>query len=213
MKIITLNKDTEYSVLLESIFVLKKDGILVAPTDTIYGLAADATNKEVIQKIFALKARNNKKPLPIFIDSFAMLEEVAYIKNDRIKEFLEKIWPGKVTSILSSRGWMPIEIRGEGGLNIGVRMPGHKFLPSLIKSFGKPLTATSANISGKDGSSKIGDVIRDFQHLPLQPDLIIDAGDLAESKPSTVIDLTKEPPEIIREGAIPKEEIFKKWLI
>lgn len=207
MKIISLNKDTEYQTLLEAVIVLKNSGAIVAPTDTIYGLLADATDKTAIKKIFALKARPDNKPTPIFIDSFKMLDEVAYVKNRKITEFLEKVWPGKTTCVLPSRGWMPLEVRG-GGLNIGVRMPDNDFLISLTKGLGKPITATSANISGRYGYSRIKDVINEFQHLPLQPDLIIDAGDLPESKPSTVIDLTKEPPEIIREGAIPKSEIL-----
>ena len=209
MKTLSLTKETAYPVLLESIIVLKNGGIIAAPSDTVYGLIADATNKEAIAKLFSLKARKTDKPMPVFIDSFKMLDDVAYIKEEKIARILKEFWPGKLTCVLPSRGWMPIEIRGGGGLNIGIRMPKHEFLLSLIKGFGKPLAETSANVSGRVSRSQIKDVIDDFKHLPIKPDLIIDAGDLPESKPSTVIDLTKNPPEIIREGAMPNEEILK----
>lgn len=194
--------------MLESIIVLKSGGILVAPTDTIYGLIGNATDEEVVKKVCAIKVRKNN-PIPVFVDSFKMFDDVAYVREEKKKKFLEKVWPGKITCVLSSRGWMPMELRSGGGLNIGVRIPKHDFLLSLIKSFAKPVTATSANISGKEGYEDPQKVINDFKYLPLQPDLIIDAGILEESKSSTVIDLTKEPPEIIREGAISREEIFK----
>ncbi len=210
MKIITLSKDTEYSALLEAVMVLKNGGIVIAPTDTVYGMIADASNEETVKKIFTVKGRPPNKPIPVLIDSFKMLNEVAYVKNDKTNKFLEHTWPGKTTCVLSSRGWMPLCLRAEG-LNIGVRMPNHNFLLSLIKSFGKPITGTSANISGKEETRSSDDLKRQFQYLPIQPDLILDAGELMESKLSTVLDLTKDEPEIIREGAVSKENIQKIW--
>lgn len=210
MKIISLNKDTEYSVLLESVMVLKTSGIIVAPTDTVYGIITDATNEETVKKIFTLKGRPPNKPIPVLIDSFKMLNEVAYVKDKKINKFLERVWPGKTTCVLPSRGWMPLSLRA-GGLNIGVRMPNHNFLLSLIKSFGKPITGTSANISGYEETLSPEDLKRQFQYLPAQPDLILDAGELIQNKVSTVLDLTKDEPEIIREGPVSKEEIYKIW--
>lgn len=210
MKTIFLNKDMEYSALFESIMVLKTGGIIIAPTDTVYGIITNATNEETVKKIFTLKGRPPNKPIPVLIDSFKMLNEVAYVKDEKTNKFLDKIWPGKTTCVLYSRGWMPLSLRA-GGLSIGVRMPSHNFLLSLIKSFGKPLTGTSANISGFKETGNPEDLKRQFQHLPIQPDLILDAGELTQSKSSTIVDLTKDEPEIIREGPVSKEEIIKIW--
>lgn len=211
MKIIEINGGTEFGVLTEATFILKSGGILVVPTDTAYGLAADATNSDAVKKIFSLKARKENNPLPVFVDSFKMLDEVAYVKTEKNKKFLEAIWPGKITCVLPARGWMPIETRGGGGLTIGVRMPNFGFLNFLMKSFGRPITGTSANISGKGSYFNIQDVINDFKHMPFKPDLILSAGALMESNVSTVVDLTGGEPKILREGAVVIEEIKKIW--
>lgn len=211
MKIIEINGGMEFGVLTEATLVLKSGGILVAPTDTVYIFAADATNSEAVKKIFSLKARKENNPLPVFVDSFKMLDEVACVKSEKIKKFLETIWPGKITCVLPARGWMPIETRGGNGLTIGVRMPNFGFLNFLMKSFGRPITGTSANISGKGSYLDVQDVINDFKHMPFKPDLILSAGVLFENKVSTVVDLINEEPKILREGAVGEEEIKKIW--
>lgn len=211
MKIIEISGETEFGVLTEATLVLKSGGILVLPTDTTYGLAADATKPEAVKKIFSLKARKENNPLPVFVDSFKMLDEVACVKSEKVKKFLEAVWPGKITCVLPARGWMPIETRGGGGLTIGVRMPDFGFLNFLMKSFGKPITGTSANISGKGSYLDIQDVINDFKHMPFKPDLILSAGALPESNVSTVVDLTNDEPKILRKGAVGEDEIRKIW--
>ncbi|OHA14422.1 MAG: threonylcarbamoyl-AMP synthase [Candidatus Tagabacteria bacterium RIFCSPLOWO2_01_FULL_39_11] len=206
MRVVPLSKENEYSAILEAVITLKRGGLVVAPTDTVYGLCADARSSEAVDKIFTVKGRKKDNPIPVFIDSFEKLNDVAYISDSATKKFLEKIWPGKITCVLPSRGWMPIELRGQGKLNIGVRMPDYNFILSLIKSFGGSLTGTSANLSGREETNKISEVVSSFQHMPFKPDLIIDAGDLPESLPSTVLDCTVKPPKIIREGAV----LYKK---
>jgi len=211
MKIVEINGGTKFGVLTEATLVLKSGGVLVVPSDTVYGLVADATNSVAVKKIFSLKARKENNPLPVFVDSFKMLDEAACVKSEKIKKFLETVWPGKITCVLPARGWMPIETRGGSGLTIGVRMPNFGFLNFLIKSFGKPIVETSANISGKGSYLDIQDVINDFKHMPFKPDLILSAGVLPESNVSTVVDLTEGEPHILREGAVSVEEIKKIW--
>lgn len=192
-------------ILIKAIGFLKAGGVVVAPTDTVYGLLADVFNQKTLEKVFLIKGRNFSKSLPVFVDSFEMLERVAYVKNKEIENFLMKSWPGKTTCVLPSRGWMPLGVRGGSSplpsdrLNIAVRIPDHHFLLELIKRFGGPLTGTSANYSGKGPHIEIEKVVLEFKHLPIQPDLIIDAGDLPPSKPSAIFDCTVWPPKILRE--------------
>ncbi|MEK9209524.1 MAG: L-threonylcarbamoyladenylate synthase [Patescibacteria group bacterium] len=192
-------------LLIKSIGFLKAGGVVVAPTDTVYGILGDVFNQKTLEKVFLVKGRNFNNPLPIFVDSFEMLDRVAFVKNKEVEEFLKKSWPGKITCVLPSRGWMPLEVR-EGSsplpsdrLNIAVRIPDHHFLLELIKRFGGPLTGTSANYSGRGPYAEIEKVISEFKHLPIKPDLIIDAGDLPQSKPSAIFDCTVWPPKILRE--------------
>lgn len=191
-------------ILIKAIGFLKAGGVVVAPTDTVYGLLADVFNQKTLEKVFVIKGRRENKPLPVFVDSFEMLDKVAFVKNQEVEEFLEKSWPGKITCILPSRGWMPLKVRGGSSplpsdrLNIAVRIPNHHFLLELIKRFGGPLTGTSANYSGRGPYTEIEKVVSEFKHLPIKPDLIIDAGDLPKSSASTIYDCTIWPPKILR---------------
>lgn len=178
--------------------ILKNDGAIVVPTDTVYGLAANALSQKAVQKIFKIKGRKQGKPLPIFISSLEMIDKVADARSEQAKDMIKKVWPGKATLILPARGWLPMEIRGDGGLTIGVRIPNHSWLRQLIDKFGGPITGTSANVSGFPPHTRIKEVIEEFEKLPLKPDLIIDAGDLVPCEPSAVLDCTVYPPEVLR---------------
>ena len=128
-----------------------------------------------------------------------MLDKIADIKDEKIKEFLKQVWPGKITCVLPTK---------DGG-TIGVRMPNHDLILKIIEKFGGPIAGTSANVSGEKEHTKIGELIEEFKNLKVQPDLILDAGDLTLSKPSTVLDCTTRPPKILREGAVSEEELKK----
>lgn len=194
MEIVSL-KDADIDKVVE---VLRNDGVIIAPTDTVYGLMANAQSKTAVEKILAIKGRSSGKPLPIFIPSFEMLKDVAIVEDERIEKFLRKVWPGKTTCVLSARGWLPLALRGKEGLTIGVRIPDYQWLWKIMEKLEGPVTATSANVSGYPPHTRIKEVIGEFEKLPLQPDLIIDAGDLVPSEPSAVLDCTVYPPEILR---------------
>lgn len=199
--------ERDFGYFVKIVSFLKEGGVVALPTDTVYGLVGDARNPETIEKTFVLKSRSRERPFPVFVSSYEMLGEVAYVKEERVKNFLQKAWPGKMTCIFPSRGWMPLELRARS-LSIGVRIPNHPFLFRLLEAFGGPLIAASANLSGRGPYSKIEDVVSEFKKMPCQPDLVIDGGDLIESQSSTVIDLTAWPPKILREGAVGRDEIF-----
>ena len=179
-----------------------KDGkVLVCPTDTVYGLLADATNQRAVERVFKTKKRPKGKPIPIFVRDIKMAKNFAFINKDQEK-FLKKFWPGKVTFVLKRKNKLPKILFGKAK-TIGLRIPNYKLIKNLLEKLNRPLTGTSANISGKPSSIKIKEVIKQFKNKKFQPDLVLDAGNLKFSLPSTVIDLTGKKPKILRRGAIP----------
>ncbi len=195
-------------IIRKTIEVIMKGGIVVCPTDTVYGLIANAKDKTAVKKVFEIKKRSFEKPLPVFIKNLEMAKSLANIDGKQEK-ILKKFWPGKLTVILKAK---PIEFP-QGILSkdkkIGLRIPNYKFLNLLLREIGCPLTSTSANISGKSASVDIREVLKQFVGEKVQPSLVLDAGKLKSSLSSTVIDLTNF--KILREGEISlHSEIDKK---
>ena len=178
---------------------LKKGKVIVCPTDTVYGLIADATNKKAVEKVFKIKKRPKNKPLPIFVKDIKMAKKLAKI-NEEQEKFLKKVWPGKVTVVLKAKSSIKkLKIFGVDKRTIALRVPNHKLILNLLRKMNKPLTGTSANISGQPASTKIKEILKQFKNQKPQPDLIIDAGNLPKSKPSIIVDLTTLPIKILRE--------------
>jgi tRNA threonylcarbamoyl adenosine modification protein (Sua5/YciO/YrdC/YwlC family) len=198
-KIIRIKKPwqiyTHKKELIKAVNFIKQGKVLVCPTDTVYGLIADATNKKAVEKLFKIKERNLNKPVPIFVKDINAAKKLAFIDENQEK-FLKKVWPGKVTVVLKRKNGL--KLYGVDKETIGLRIPRHKFILSLLKIINKPLTGTSANISGEPASTKIEEVIKQFKGKKYQPDLIIDLGNLPKSRPSKVIDLTTQPPKVLR---------------
>jgi len=162
--------------------------ILVCPTDTVYGLLCDASDKKVLARLYKIKKRSRVKPIPIFVRNIEMAKKLAEISSKQ-EEYLKKFWPGKVTAVLKKK-------KGTG--TIGLRIPKHGFVISLLRIVNKPLTGTSANVAGKPAPTRINEAVNQFKAKKYRPDLVIDAGDLPKNKPSKVIDLTLWPPKILR---------------
>lgn len=177
---------------------LKNGKVVVCPTDTIYGLIADATNEKAIEKVFKIKKRPKNKPLPIFVKDLKMAKKLAEINKEQEK-FLKKVWPGKVTAVLKRKSRRANRrIYGVDKRTIALRVPNYELILGLIRKINKPLTGTSANVSDKAIFNNIKDTLRQFKSRKPQPDLVIDAGNLRKGRPSVIIDLTKRPPKILR---------------
>lgn len=219
MEIIKLNSKNLKDINKKVAELLKKGKVIVYPTDTVYGLICDARNKTAVKKIFKIKKRDRKKPLPLFVRDIKMAKEFSLIDRNQEK-FLRKVWPGKTTAILTrlrpafaeaaagkqgfgGQGKKGEEIYGVDKKTIALRIPEYRPLNCLLEKINYSLAETSANISGGLASTKIKEVISQFKNQPPtkngggQPDLIIDGGILSK-KSSTVIDLTKTPPKILR---------------
>lgn len=190
MEIITAKKQN----LKITLSALKDGEILVCPTDTVYGLICDASNSRAVEKIFRIKSRPRTKPLPVFVKDIKMAKNYAFLDGKQ-EEFLEN---NKITVILKAKKPHKLSPLVYKKGTIGIRIPKYKFLNSVLDKFGKPLAQTSANISGAPATTKIKEVLEQFKNKKLKPDLIVDAGDLPESRPSKVIDLSGAKVKILR---------------
>lgn len=179
--------------------VLKEGGVVAYPTDTAYGLAADALNENAIGKLFIIKQRV-QKPLPVIVDSQAMLKKIADI-TPKEKKLMDQYWPGALTIIVKKKASVPPFLT-LGLPTVGVRIPDLAVAKALVTVAGTPLTSTSANISGKGNCYNAECVQRMFQSRDTMPDLILDGGDLPEVPVSTVIQITEKGMEVIREGPV-----------
>ena len=197
MKILKINSQNIKEIIEETIKSFKEGKVIICPTDTVYGLICDATNKEAVDKIFKIKKRSFQKPISIFVKDFKMVKKFAKIDKDQ-ENFLKKVWPGKVIAVLKAKRRFPRGIVCKWG-KIGLRMPNYKLLNETLNKFRGPLAQTSANLVGKPTLPLMKNILKQFQDKKYQPDLAIDAGKLS-GKPSIVIDLTQSPPKILPRG-------------
>ena len=194
MEIVKFVPDKIRKIVPEIVEAFKNGKVLVIPTETVYGLLADATNDEAVEKVFRIKKRPRTKAIAVFIRSIREAKKLAFI-NKKQEKFLKKVWPGKVTVILKRKPNCGLSKKLFANKKIiGLRISSSRLINKLVKEINKPLTTTSANISGKPASTKIKEVLKQFAKNKIKPDLIIDAGNLPKNRPSKVIDLTgKEP--------------------
>ncbi|MGB9743332.1 MAG: L-threonylcarbamoyladenylate synthase [Minisyncoccales bacterium] len=193
-RILKINNQDQSFLLKEAVNLLKQGGVLVFPTDTVYGLLADAIQQAAVVKIFKIKKRPLNKPLPIFVRDLKMAKKLAQI-NQKQEEFLKQVWPGKVTVVLKRK--KGIKIYGVEPKTIALRIPRYSLINCLLKKLKHPLIGTSANLSGQPATTRLRDVLGQFKNQPIQPDLFIEAN-LKPGRPSLVFDLTTEEIKILR---------------
>jgi L-threonylcarbamoyladenylate synthase len=183
--------------------VLRSGGIVAYPTDTVYGLGADIYNDNAVKKVFAAKARPLNLPMPVLIannsDAMALIEQ----QPDVAQVLMDKFWPGGLT-IIFKRNTSLQSIVLAGSEKIGIRVPGHALTRKLIELAGGPIAGTSANLHDKPDALTATEV---KSQLGSSVDLIIDGGACPGGIESTIIDVTVNPPAIVRQGIIPLEAI------
>ena len=190
-------KQPSPELIAEAVRVIKAKGVIIYPTETLYGLGADPMSTEAMERIYAIKGRAAAKPIPFLIKDQEMLaslvEEVPPIGRELIKRY----WPGALTLIFRAKKGLQPPLRGKAG-TIALRITAHPVAQAIVEAMDAPLTATSANLAGEE------DIIDGRQLAQLfgnQVDLIIDGGKVAGIG-STVVDLTVSPVRIVREGMI-----------
>jgi L-threonylcarbamoyladenylate synthase len=217
MKEIKLDPNSPQSItksLEDSSAVLENGGVIVFPTDTIYGIGANALDEIAISKIFKIKKRNINKPISILVRDIQMAKKVACI-DSRAEKILERIWPDSITVILRKKDITPYALTA-GEESIAIRISNNPFITELFKRIDFPITATSANISGEDNLYFDSEIKEKFAHSKNAPDLFINAGDLQNRLPSTIINLTDiKRPRLVRMGMVGKEKLdafFKNFI-
>lgn len=183
---------------------LLRMGCLVAvPTETVYGLAADATQEQAVQANYDAKGRPETKPLNVLVDGMAMAETVCRDIPEDAYKLAEAFWPGPLTMILWGNGTLP-PIVPAGGATQGVRCPDHPDTLAVIKALGRPLACPSANLSGRPSPKSAGDVLA---QLGGRIDAVLDGGPCTVGVESTILDLTVTPYRILRQGGLSREAI------
>ncbi len=185
---------------------LTRGGVIVYPTETLYGIAAAALDERAVDRVFRIKGRPKNMPIPLLVKDIDMLATVVEV-NDRAFALAANFWPGALTLILNKKGNLP-EVITAGTGKVAVRISGHNFVKSLFHYFNQPITSTSANVSGGENLTNLDDIQRAFSE---RVDLIIDSGNIPASKGSTILDLTVNPPKILRPGDI-KEQELKEYI-
>ncbi|MBI5060749.1 MAG: threonylcarbamoyl-AMP synthase [Candidatus Aenigmarchaeota archaeon] len=181
------------SALKKALAALRKDGIIVYPTETSYGLGCDATNPATVKKLLKIKKEPRGRPCSVIISSIGMAKEYAKFGKTALV-LIKKFMPGPLTLVCEKTNKTPNVLSKK---TIAFRISGNKFANSLAERFGKPITSTSANIHGYGSIYDIGKIKKVFLG---KVDLIIDAGSLPRRRPSTIFDL--EAKKILRKGPI-----------
>ena len=183
----------------EAARVLKGGGIIVYPTETVYGLGGNALDEDVVKKIYNIKGREEGKPLIVLVRNLSVAGQLADLGN--YKTVLEKYWPGALTGVFNATAKFPVGVISKGG-TVALRVSPHPFIQRLFEHIDFPLISTSANRSGDKNSLSIAEA---KESLGWEFDLVngvVDLGNLPKAVPSTVVDFTTIPPKILRRGSI-----------
>jgi L-threonylcarbamoyladenylate synthase len=185
--------------------ILKRGGVVAFPTETVYGLGASIKEPRAASRIYDIKGRSLTKALPLVLSKIEQLDEVAMKVPPVAYALAERFWPGALTIIVFKSSLVPDEITC-GGKTVAVRVSSHPVAVELVEHLGSPVTGTSANISGKPSPV---DHIEVKEQLGCSVDFIIEAGRCPGGIESTIIDITKDIPIILRQGAISRQDIEK----
>ncbi len=192
-------------LLLPAAAILQSGGICAFPTETVYGLGANAFDEAAVAKIFEAKGRPQDNPLIVHVADRVQLSDICHI-SPLAEHLMDRFWGGPLTLILPKTDKVPLSVTA--GLDtVAVRMPSHPIANALIRLSGLPIAAPSANLSGKPSPTRACHVTMDMEG---RADCIIDGGDCLWGVESTVLDLTVTPPAILRPGAVTKEELAEE---
>jgi L-threonylcarbamoyladenylate synthase len=183
----------------EAVAILKSGGVIAFPTETFYGLGADARNEAAIDKIFGIKGRDFSNPILVVIGDVTHLDTFAEDIPTEARKLMNRFWPGPLTIIFNAARVVSPKLTAGSG-KIGIRLSSHPVARELSKRLGGPLTATSANLSGAPECSSAAEVI---SQLEGKLDGVVDGGHTPGGKGSTIVDMSSCPPKVLREGMIP----------
>ncbi len=182
----------------DALAALARGEVIVFPTETLYGLGADALNSQAVDKVFQLKGRDPNSPIPVLVADLAMLQLLIAAVPTPAKALMDNFWPGPLTLVLPARSDIPKPLVNANG-GIGVRISSQSIATQLVARLGRPLTATSANPSGKEPARTIAEAKRYFSEAI---EVFVDRGRLESKTGSTVVEVLNGRIKIIRQGEI-----------
>lgn len=179
------------------------------PTDTCYGLAVDAKNTAAVKRLYNMKGRHFHNPIHVVVPTLRYAKKIGKWNGPALK-LAKKYWPGALTLVLELRiKDQGLKMLSANTASVGLRMPKNQIALDLAKHLKRPITATSANLSGKPVSYSSADILKQFKNQKYKPDIIINAGKLPFSKPSTVVLIKNRQIKILRDGPISQKQIFR----
>lgn len=186
-----------------AVAALQRGEVIVFPTETLYGLGADALNSAAVDKVFQLKGRDPGNPIPVLVASRDMLDSLVVAVSPLAARLMEEFWPGPLTLVLPARKGAPPPLLNPSG-SIGVRISSQSIATELVRTLGRPLTATSANPTGHPPARTIEQARHYFDGSIKK---FIDGGELTAEIGSTVAEIIGDTIRIIRQGEIPSDEL------
>ncbi|MGH7886561.1 MAG: L-threonylcarbamoyladenylate synthase [Candidatus Binatia bacterium] len=187
----------------DAVAALRRGDVIVFPTETLYGLGADALDTFAVEKVFQLKGRDPTNPFPVLVSDRSMLNALVATMAPRAEKLIERFWPGPLTLVLPAREDIPRPLVNCTG-GVGVRISSQPIAQEIVKRLGRPLTATSANPSGQPGAHTVAQARAYFSG---KIDIFVDGGELTSRTGSTVVSVAGNKIKIIRAGEIAKSEL------
>lgn len=204
-KYINLKTELNYEKLKEPAKIIRDGGIVIFPTETVYGIGTNGLDEKAIKKIYEVKQRSFNKPISLLVNNIEMVNKIAKNISKLEYKIMESFFPGPLTIILEKRDIIP-NILTANTNTVGIRMPSGKIAKKLIEYAGVPIATPSANISGRPSGTNIRDIQKDFEG---KVDYFIDNGESKLGVPSTIVKVINDEVHILREGSISKEQINK----
>lgn len=204
MKYLDLTNNTDYEKLQIPANEIKREKIVVFPTETVYGIGTNGLDAQAIKRLYEIKQRPKDKPISLLVANMDMIEELAENITEIEYKIMKKFFPGPLTIILKKKKIIP-DILTANEETVGIRMPSGKIARKLIEYSNIPIATPSANISGKSSGTKIEDIIKDFGE---RVDYYIDDGESEIGTSSTIVKVVNEIPHILRKGSITEEQIY-----
>ena len=193
MKRINVSKEKwKDSIVDEAVLILKNGGIVMHPTDTCYGLAVDVFNEEALHKLYSLKRMDEYKPVSIIVSSIEDAKKWGEV-DEKAEDLMKRFWPGSYTFLVKRKNTLPMFFN-KGIEKVGLRNPASPNVMEIVNKFGRPVTTTSANISGRPETYDVSEFLGQIkgENNSIKPDLIIDIGLIGENEPSTVYDIEND---------------------
>lgn len=202
-KYLNLENTKNYDKLKEPAEIIKNGGIVIFPTETVYGIGANGLNEEAIKKLYQVKQRPLNNPISLLVNSIEMIEKITQNISEKEYKLIKEFMPGPLTIILKKKDIIP-DVLTANGDTVGIRMPENEIALKLIEYAGVPIATPSANISGKQSGTDIETIKKDFDG---KVDYFVDAGKSKIGIASTVIQVIDGKVHILREGIISKEQL------